>query len=62
MSDQLLYSITDAAARLGVGRSLMYEMLGDGRLFTVKIGRRRLVPAEELERFVAELRAGTTTP
>ena len=41
--DTLLCSIPDAAKALGVGRSKLYELIGEGRLETVTIGRRRLV-------------------
>jgi excisionase family DNA binding protein len=40
--DTLLCSIPDAAKALGVGRSKLYELIGEGRLETVTIGRRRL--------------------
>lgn len=39
----LLCSIPAAAGMLGVSRSKTYELIGDGRLITVFIGRRRLV-------------------
>lgn len=45
--DRLL-SIPDAAQRLGIGRSLLYQEIAAGNLRTVKVGRRRLVPAAAL--------------
>jgi excisionase family DNA binding protein len=41
--DALLCSISDAAKLLGVGRSTAYELISEGKLETVSIGRRRLV-------------------
>jgi excisionase family DNA binding protein len=41
--DTLLCSIPDAAKALGLGRSKLYELISDGLLETVTIGRRRLV-------------------
>lgn len=41
--EALLCSIPDAAAALGLGRSKVYELIGEGRLETISIGRRRLV-------------------
>lgn len=38
-----LLSIEDAAAALAIGRSKTYELISEGRLLTVHIGRRRLV-------------------
>ena len=46
--DSLLISIPDAAKALGIGRSMLYELIGEGRLQTVSIGRRRLVRAESV--------------
>jgi excisionase family DNA binding protein len=46
--DTLLCSIPDAAKALGVGRSKLYELIGEGRLETVTIGRRRLVRADSI--------------
>ncbi len=41
--ERLLISIPDAAAMLGLGRSKIYELITEGRIDTVSIGRRRLV-------------------
>jgi excisionase family DNA binding protein len=38
---RVLLTVPQAAAALGVSRSLTYELLGDGRLPSVKIGWRR---------------------
>lgn len=46
--DTLLCSIPEAARALGLGRSKVYELIGDGRLETVNIGRRRLVRTESV--------------
>jgi excisionase family DNA binding protein len=40
--ETLLCSIPDAALALGLGRSKVYELIGEGRLETISIGRRRL--------------------
>ena len=42
--EQLL-SIDQAAVITGVGRTTIYAAIGAGRLRSVKVGRRRLVPA-----------------
>jgi excisionase family DNA binding protein len=53
----LLVSIERAGKELGIGRSLVYELLGAQRLPSVKIGRRRFIRRDELLRFVRELPA-----
>lgn len=50
--DELLVSVEEAARRLGVGRSAMYELLASGQIGRVKIGRRTLVPVQELRVWV----------
>ncbi len=49
--EQLL-STTLAAERLGIGRSALYGEIAAGRLRTVTIGRRRLVPAGAIASYV----------
>jgi excisionase family DNA binding protein len=53
----LLYSLDEAAARIGIGMTKLNELIAAGSLSTITIGRRRLVPAEDLTEFVSELRA-----
>ena len=55
----LAYSPTDAARALSVGRSTLYRLIADGRLPTVKIGTRTLIPAEAVRRVANE---GTEGP
>ena len=53
----VLYALDDAAAHLGIGMTKLNELIAAGSLSTITIGRRRLVPAEDLTEFVSELRA-----
>ena len=55
----LLLRIEEAAARLGIGRSLMYRLVLSGEVESVHVGRLRRIPAECLVEHVARLRAGT---
>ena len=43
--DTLLCSIPDAAKALSLGRSKIYQLIDQGQLETVQIGRRRLIRA-----------------
>jgi excisionase family DNA binding protein len=45
----------EAAQALGIGRTLVYELLGSGRLRSVRIGACRRVPVVAIDDFVAEL-------
>ena len=46
----------EAGKVLGIGRTFVYELLATGKLESIKLGRRRLIPREALERLVAEER------
>lgn len=53
--DQLLVSPADAARKLGIGRTLLYELIASGRLPSIKLGRRRLIATASLDNFVEHL-------
>jgi excisionase family DNA binding protein len=44
--------VEDAARILSVGRSTVYDLIRSGRLRSIKIGRRRLVPRSALDAFI----------
>ncbi len=46
--DTILIGIPDAAKALGLGRSKIYELISEGRLESVTIGRRRLVRVDSV--------------
>jgi excisionase family DNA binding protein len=54
-SAALLISVEEAASILGIGRTLIFELIIQGKVSSVKIGRRRLVVRQELDEFVREL-------
>ncbi|PSO19145.1 excisionase family DNA-binding protein [Bradyrhizobium sp. MOS003] len=37
------FSIAEAARELGISRSFLFKMIADGRIETVKLGRRTLI-------------------
>ena len=51
-----LVTIPAAATLLGVSRSKLYELLGEGELPTVRIGRSRRIAIADLEAFVGRCR------
>jgi len=52
MEELLLVSVGEAARRLSLGRSFVFELLAAGDLASIKVGRRRLIPVGALEDFV----------
>jgi len=52
LPDRLL-SVDEAAGALGVGRTRLYHEIGAGRLQSLRVGRRRLIPASGIADYVA---------
>jgi len=55
---QAAYSPAEAAGQLSISRSTLYGLISAGQLRRVKIGRRTLIPATEIDRLLNE---GATT-
>lgn len=53
-ADPQLMSYQDAAQQLGVSARSVRRMVASGRLASVAAGRRRLIPAAEVARFVED--------
>lgn len=49
-----LLSITEAAGRLGLAPITIRQWAGRRRIARIKLGRRTLIPASEVERLIAE--------
>ena len=52
-------TINDFRSRYGVGNTLTYEMISDGRLRAVKLGRRTLIDAASARELFDSLPAAT---
>jgi len=50
----LANTINDSCIRLGIGRTLMYALIKQGKLRSIKLGTRTLIPESELQRLIAE--------
>lgn len=51
--DALTISVADARDALGLGTTKLYQLINEGQLDTVKIGRRRLVKVASLRRLAS---------
>ncbi len=58
---QLLLTIPQAAQRLGVGRTTVYELTNAGELDVVHIGRCARIPAAAVDAFVERIRDQSVT-
>lgn len=52
INERLAYPIPESAHLLGISPRGVYRLIEAGELRTVTLGRRRLVPAQELDRLV----------
>ena len=53
---KLLLNVEEAVAATSIGRSKLYELMADGTIESVKVGKRRLIPEAALVRFVERVR------
>jgi hypothetical protein len=58
---KLLLTVVAAAHRPGIGRTLMYKLLGSGRIGSMRVGWRHKVPADAQARFVEQQCGGCET-
>jgi excisionase family DNA binding protein len=49
----MLLSVQEVGKQLGLGRDRAYELIRSGRIRSVKVGARLLVPRQELEAWIA---------
>ncbi len=47
--------VEEAARALGIGRSLVYDLIRTGRLRSLKVGSRRLIPITAIDEVISEL-------
>ena len=53
--NRLLLTVQEAAKRLSLGRSLMYELIRNGEVASVHVGRLRRISTDALSTYVASL-------
>lgn len=49
------YSVEDAAKALGIGRTFVFQLIKEGKLKAVKLGRRTVIPVKECEALLSRL-------
>jgi len=56
--DRLLLTVEEAAGRLGIGKTLAWELVWDGVLPSVRLGRCVRIPLRALEDWIAQTAIG----
>lgn len=51
-------SIEETAQAFGIGRTNVFRLIKEGQLKAVKIGRRTVIPTDEVQAFMARLKKG----
>jgi excisionase family DNA binding protein len=57
VTERLAVTVPQAAEMLGLGRSTTWQLVRRGRLRSLRVGKRVLIPVRELERFLTEAMA-----
>ena len=60
MSEEILITVSEAARRLGLGRSMTYRFIQTGNLPSLKIGGARRILVADLHEFVQHLKEQST--
>jgi excisionase family DNA binding protein len=55
ISTKKLITLTETAAILGISYSLMRRFVKQGRVKAIRVGKRLLIPEEEVDRLLEEL-------
>ena len=51
----LLLTINQVAALLNIGRTKTYEIVRSNKMQSIKVGSRRLIPRDAVEKYIAEV-------
>ena len=49
---ETVLTVEEVGERLKISKSLVYKAINDGKLKSIRIGKRRLVPASEVQRLI----------
>ena len=58
--ERMLLKLSEVAQMLGLGRSLVYELIAQGQIPSVRLGRCIRVPSESLQQWIKEKETAKT--
>jgi excisionase family DNA binding protein len=56
MTEKILLTVPEFMEATSLGRTMVYQLIGNGALESVTVGRRRMIPTAALNDWVARLR------
>lgn len=59
--ERLVYSVEEAADILGIGRTFMFQLVTTGQIDSFKIGSRRKIHRDAIDRYLHRLRTEQST-
>ena len=60
--ERRVFSVVEAAAILGIGRSKLYEFISSGEIRSIRIGRLRKIPVAAIDEFLASRESASRPP
>ncbi|MBB5343168.1 excisionase family DNA-binding protein [Tunturibacter empetritectus] len=55
LNQRITISVDEAMSATGIGKTMLYELLGDGSLRSIKLGKKRLIIVESLHELIASM-------
>lgn len=57
MIEKVGYSVEETMQAMGLGRTTVYDLISSGALESIKVGRRRIIPADSIHAYFDAQRA-----
>lgn len=61
-TDEMILTVPEAAGLLRLSRAFTYQLVAEGELPALRLGRRVLIPRSALERFIEQRSSATMRP
>jgi len=55
LNARITVSVDEAMSALGIGKTLIYELLSNGSLRSIKVGKKRLVVVASIHEWIADM-------
>jgi excisionase family DNA binding protein len=55
LNERITISVDEAISATGIGKTMLYELLGDGSIRSIKVGKKRLIILESIHEWIANM-------